>query len=458
MIHRFPASAKTFAALLIPLALTAQPSHLAGQSAAVTLGRVALDGLDAEAKTVPLELSAVWADPSRDGERYDALWVFAKFEREPGVWGDLRLRSGSARVGDDSPLAVREVLHPSGYARGLVLYRGARGAGPTSVAVTADWDFGASYFDRPTDSTDVRVYGVELVHVPPGAFALGEDVADSLRQPNAFRAAGGGAFRLASEGELAVGDAAGALTYDVPEGESYAGGDVGGPVPPSFPKGVDGFYVMKYPVTQGQYAAFLNALPPRGRRARDVSAYPNYRERGGSIRCDGAACVAAYPDRAANFLTWADGTGWAAWAGLRPMTELEYEKAAAGTAADSARYADGALPDRVGSSRRRSRWGAVDLRGGLWERVVSIGTPEGRAYRGSPGPGFVDELGYPYAFANADWPGPRAVGSGYRGGTEGLLDLSEVADRTYGAYEATYGDESQGFRAVLDLPTADAAE
>ena len=66
---------------------------------------------------------------------------------------------------------------------------------------------------------------------------------------------------------------------------------------------------------------------------------------------------------------------------------------------------------------------------------------------------FVDDLGYPYAFANPDWPGPRATGGGYRGGTEGLLGLSEVTDRTYGAYEATYGNESQGFRGVLNAPS-----
>ena len=134
------------------------------------------------------------------------------------------------------------------------------------------------------------------------------------------------------------------------------------------------------------------------------------------------------------------------------MSELEYEKAALGTEFSVSHYQDGELPEQVSASSRISRWGIVDLCGGLWERVVSIGTKEGRAFIGSPGQGFVDDLGYPYGFANADWPGPQALGSGYRGGTEGLLELGGVANRTYGAYEATYGNESQGFRGVLAAP------
>ena len=36
-------------------------------------------------------------------------------------------------------------------------------------------------------------------------------------------------------------------------------------------------------------------------------------------------------DIACNFLNWADGAAYADWAGLRPMTELEYVKASRGT-------------------------------------------------------------------------------------------------------------------------------
>ncbi|MEL7169364.1 MAG: SUMF1/EgtB/PvdO family nonheme iron enzyme [Bacteroidota bacterium] len=421
------------------------------QSVEIENVRVHLADRDTAAQTVPVTFEVAWSESWRDGESWDAVWLFAKFEREPGVWSSLRFTSEVTAEGRVSPTATPSML-PAGYANGLVLHRAADGRGEVQATVQATWTYGVSYFDLPDDGVPIRVLGVELVHVPGGPFEVGEAVVDSLRQPNAFRSADGGTYRIASEDEIAVGAGPSALHYDVPDGEAYVGGDQAGPIPAAFPKGTEAFYVMKYPITQAQYADFLTLLSPRARSARDISTYPGYADKGGTISCRDDGCAAVFPDRAANFLGWADGIGWASWAGLRPMTELEYEKAAAGTPADSARYADGALPERVGASERRSRWGAVDLRGGLWERVVSVGTPEGRAFIGTPGQGFVDDFGYPYGFVNADWPGPRALGSGYRGGTEGLLALAEVADRTYGAYEASYGNEGQGFRGVLDAP------
>ena len=119
-----------------------------------------------------------------------------------------------------------------------------------------------------------------------------------------------------------------------------------------------------------------------------------------------------------------------AWAGLRPMSELEFEKIARG-------------PDH---------YGVEEILGGRWERVVSLGTPEGRAYRGTHGLGFLDTLGQPYTCLNADWPGPMALGSGFRGGAEGLDAFATAGNRIYAAYDATYGSAVEGFRAVRTAP------
>lgn len=418
--------------------------------------QVDLSARDTSAKTVPVQFDIEQNEAWRTGDNHDATWVFGKFERAPGVWADMRFTSAvpeieGAQAGESLPVPAS-----AGHTAGFLLSRSDIGRGQIAFQVTARWHYGASYYELPAEGTAISIHGVEMVYIPAGPFDLGEGGAADRKAYSFYSSdAQGhptGPYRVTSSAEIPVGTTENDLHYDVPEGEAYAGGDQRGPVPAAFPKGVEGFYVMKYPVTQAQYAAFLTALPPRARAARNPAVSPGYGEKGGSIRCNGDGCNAEVPDRAANFLTWADGTGWAAWAGLRPMTEFEYEKAAAGTKANVARYKDGQLPDAVYRSVRKSRWGVVDLCGGLWERVVSVGTAEGRKYTGSPGPGFVDDMGYPYGFANGDWPGPQALGSGYRGGTEGLLGMSAVADRTYGGYEATYGNESQGFRAVLSLP------
>ena len=56
--------------------------------------------------------------------------------------------------------------------------------------------------------------------------------------------------------------------------------------------------------------------------------------------------------------------------------------------------------------------------GGIWERVVSAGQPQGRAVRGTHGDGVLDAKGMA---TNADWPrtsGEEAPGMGFRGGAE----------------------------------------
>ena len=55
-----------------------------------------------------------------------------------------------------------------------------------------------------------------------------------------------------------------------------------------------------------------------------------YQLHGGSIVCENGVYRALHPDRACAFVTWDDLCAFADWAGLRPMTELEFEKACRG--------------------------------------------------------------------------------------------------------------------------------
>jgi formylglycine-generating enzyme required for sulfatase activity len=221
---------------------------------------------------------------------------------------------------------------------------------------------------------------------------------------------------------------------------------------------------MKYEITQGQYRDFLNALTrdQQGSRSRSlvadrfaISDTLSISARNG-IRCPSVIPAAPAPvvfgcdfdtdktfnesndgmDLACNSLSSADVLAFAAWAGLRPMTELEYEKAcrgpleplpneyAWGTTEISATTAMGATdgtgtnratggncnnsgcapvgPYRVGiyattnSSRQASGasyWGIMELSGNVGEAVVGVGTATSRLFTGLHGNGVLTSAG-----------------------------------------------------------------
>lgn len=131
-------------------------------------------------------------------------------------------------------------------------------------------------------------------------------------------------------------------------------------LPADFPSGYEGFYTMKYEVTQEQYVSFLNKLDMNSQMVRTVGEeFATIREgeyvfgdnrkqpsfRNGIILMklgenSGMPSVFACdlnPDNmpnslddgqtvACNYLSPADLLAYADWAGLRPLSELEYEK------------------------------------------------------------------------------------------------------------------------------------
>jgi hypothetical protein len=218
------------------------------------------------------------------------------------------------------------------------------------------------------------------------------------------------------------------------------------------------------------------------------------------------------PHVACNFLRHDDDAALAAWAGLRPMTELEYEKACrgplvpvpneyawgtdgiVGMTSASGRYklhnagqadetvvwegengpdatrGDAALlrtnePLRVGifakpASNRvssgASYWGILDLTGNLVERPVPVGHPAGRAFAGNHGEG-----------GEPPWPdillGHRGGGCPYasHAGGWGAFDGFRISNRRVTLKPSQYGGSrhySGGFRCVRTVPAAKSGE
>jgi formylglycine-generating enzyme required for sulfatase activity len=293
---------------------------------------------------------------------------------------------------------------------GLMLYRSSFGSGRFEAGgISFLWDYGSAGVEAIGEFVDLRLIGIEMVYVPEGSYYLGS----GGEEAECFSDAEGGALEIGSEGALTLGSVS---------------------LPAAFPKGYGGFYGMKYELGNGLYDLFLEGTGRPGLPSgSDLSA-------------------------SAGNLDGAEGLLLADWLGLRPMTELEYEKAARGVEAPVANeYAWGDTVLTVyrglarapeGNSRLSSGasyWGLMGLSGGVWESCVGVDSPEGQAFDGSHGDG---NLG------STAWSG-LSGGIGLRGGSnQSEWGTLRVSDRS----RSSGGVSDRGFRLVrtaqsVSLPT-----
>ncbi len=422
---------------------------------------------------------------------HDGAWVFARI-RPAGAtwWSPVRIEAvrHSIRISWPHPPAALTVSEDR---MGVFVAPGGGHRGPIRHAIDLTLD-GEAFGTMLEDGVDVEVevMAIEMVFVPEGSYWLGAADERGLAEFASFYEVvkGGrrvGAMHVESENPIEVNTDAGSLYYDHGEGSpARYQGDQLGPIPAEFPKGHAGFYIMKYEITQGEYATFLNHISPEESHFRAIHGGVEYAEHRGSISLVGGKYVAAHPERPANYISWDDGCAFADWAGLRPMTELEFTKACRGP--DRPRGADypwgttdtsnlarvipfgefelvttGAASESRLSNHTRDELGAsyywvFDLAGSVWERCVTIGHPTGRAFRGTHGDG---RLLHGYA-TNDDWPRGDAFGGGYgyRGGghyeadrvyeADGFNPHSPVAWRPFGSWGEAPRSKAYGFRCV----------
>ncbi|MDP3042609.1 MAG: SUMF1/EgtB/PvdO family nonheme iron enzyme [Candidatus Omnitrophota bacterium] len=453
----------------------------------VSLGNVSLGQV-----TAAVQFNISWDNSWRTAANYDAAWVFIKYSTNAGVsWNHATLKtSGTNPAGfSQGSGTALDIIVPADK-KGVFLQRSANGAGSVSTSsIQFVWDYGADGVIS-TSTVRVKVFAIEMVYIPTSAFYVGSGGTETsafYTYPTTTNA-----YLIASENEITVGTTAGNLYYAL----STYGGDQAGPIPVAFPKGYAAFYMMKYEISQGQYADFLNTITS----AQATTRYPAQTTYRHTISGTYPNYSASRPDRACNFISWADVTAYFDWAALRPFTELEFEKAARGdsvstpneyawgsTSITAARDISGAEngtetitnagancaynnttfiggdagtgPLRcgifaTGSSTRVTSgagyYGVMELSGNLWERPVTVGNTTGRAFTGLNGDGALDGTGN----ANVtNWPVTDAVGAGYRGGSWGnAATYARASDRYYAAFTSAGRDIDYGGRAVRTSP------
>jgi formylglycine-generating enzyme required for sulfatase activity len=335
-----------------------------------------------------------------------------------------------------------------------------------------------------------------MVYVPQGSFHAGSGGTENsafYKYPTTTNP-----YQITSEGAITVGTATNNLYYY--SAYYLFAGDALGPIPSAFPKGYNAFYCMKYEISQQGYVDFLNSLTATQAANRYSSSNTGYRY---GISVSSGVYATTNPHVACNYLSWADVAAYLDWSGLRPMTELEFEKSCRGTLpAVPNEYAwgntliasslytlsnSGAINENIATNYSTSLgnaaywntissingplrvgifagnilnsgrvtagatyYGIMEMSDNLWERSVTVGNPTGRAFIGENGNGLLTATGDADA---SNWPGTNAIGAGFRGGrwyyAETMLNVSK---RYYAAYTYNIRFYNFGGRGVRGVP------
>jgi len=275
---------------------------------------------------------------------HDAVWVFVKAKRSNGIWEHVQLSATSNDHICTNPLTVVAAADGKGvFIR--TIDEGQFSIPATLLLLKINQNI-ANY-------SQIRVYGIEMVYIPKGPYYLGDGASIS-----SIGGVNGLPYQIDSEQVIPNG------TLSLVNPNSYFVPPLlVGDIPLPFPKGFNPFYIMKYEVSQQQYVDFLNTLtytqqknrtwrspnmpvgsfimvnpnvPDSLHRNAIVIAKPGIENTMPAIYAvngNGNSILNEINDaqhRAANFLSWADLAAYLDWAALRPITEMEFEKACRG--------------------------------------------------------------------------------------------------------------------------------
>ena len=316
--------------------------------------------------TLVLSFPLRWDNSWQDQLNWDAAWIFFKYKSGTGGWNHVNLCAGGHRFMDDSgqPVPFSYMTGNTGSSTvGFFVYRNTLEAGNTPEITCQIKCLKSSLGGLTAEQFQkhdgfILAQAVEMVYVPYGAYYVGDgSCANRFASPNKNP--------VLIDNEDAI--TAAAVTKVCPVTNNVTGSAQN--IAAAYPKGYKGFYMMKYEVSQEQWVYFLNTLTYAQQQERVpglsglksgeyiVGSKSEPSNRNGIIVAEpsesGSTVTFANnlhnddkyaqdddgKNIACNYLSPSDMAVYCSWSGLRPMSELEYEKACRQS------YPEPAVPD-----------------------------------------------------------------------------------------------------------------
>ncbi|HEY0668269.1 MAG TPA: SUMF1/EgtB/PvdO family nonheme iron enzyme [Sphingobacteriaceae bacterium] len=343
------------ALLLLVLAFTSYSNN-------IRVKKLSLADTVRATKDIRIKFDLSWENSWRDDVNWDAAWVTVKVKRANGSWKHVKLQTTGNSIDGNSQNA--KIVVPDDK-MGAFIYRSGNGSGNIDLSgIKLAWNYGIDSVAN-IDSAEIRLFATEMVYVPQGSFAFGDGYTPSSIYmtyaadrivPSIFKnfisadtvkfGRNTPMFSIISDkttpkltiaatnvGPMNTGDQ---VIIDGIYINGLKGVGITNTDPykySAFPVGYKAVYVMKYEVTQGQYTDFLNTtkiqftpgvslLPSPMSPSQPLARF--------SIEKQGENYIVSRPDRAMDYVNGTQLFAFANWSSLRPMTELEFEKAARG--------------------------------------------------------------------------------------------------------------------------------
>jgi formylglycine-generating enzyme required for sulfatase activity len=315
--------------------------------------------VNTERKIAKVQFNVSWDNSWKNEISCDAVWVFAKFLSPDGLWKHVSLKAASSKPFDYSD-QTPELFSKGDNAdvgmwvaeekKGAFIFR-AKGKGSTvSKNAVLAWDYTKDGISADeVMKAKIKVMGFEMVYVPQDKHYVGDPKGPDGPDNTLYVYPNNGSYLIKSEDPILVDKVEGALYCDQDNPRSRE--DTPFTIPKEFPKGFKAFWIMKYELTSQQFCDFLNTLTRKQQQAMveaDISAdeIKNYYvktnseeeklrntivvAKKGNGTTEPVKFFTYAPARVVNFMSWSNIAAIGDWSGLRPITELEYEKACRG--------------------------------------------------------------------------------------------------------------------------------